>query len=426
MKKACILSVFLLALSLPAFAATASRVALVTLESDYWVYSEDYPQAVDDMVALHGDRIVRRTLPANYMEQQEKVITTIADLAKDRLIKAIIVAPAVPGTAEAFRRVRAARPDIMLVACEPHEDPPVIQFSADLSVSLDWVARGYTIPWAARQLGAKTFLHLSFPRHMSYETLRLRRNVMELACERLGIAFVDIQVPDPTSDVGVAGTQQYVIEQVPQWIRKYGKDTVFFSTSDPVLEPLIQGLVKHGGMFLEADWPSPVMGYPGALGLDLYGSGDPYRDALAKAEKALIAQGASGRLGTWAYSFTRASLSGLCQYALAVADGTARQGDHAALLAACAKFTPGCGWNYAEYLDPTSGDTVGKHLLLYMDTYVFGRGYLAVTKQKVDPSIYREALAMGLSGSLYEAPDAGSGATPSYGAGDGERDKNGN
>lgn len=65
-----------------------------------------------------------------------------------------------------------------------------------------------------RQKGVKR-LYISFPRHMSYETLGRRRAIMEQACKDLGIKFVFETAPDPTSDVGVAGAQQFILEKVP-------------------------------------------------------------------------------------------------------------------------------------------------------------------------------------------------------------------
>jgi hypothetical protein len=128
-------------------------------------------------------------------------------------MKAIIINNAIPGTAEAFKRVRERRPDILLIAAEAHEDPLVIQQAADLAISADFISRGYTIPWADKQLGADTFVHISFPRHMSYESLGLRRQIFEEACKDLGIRFVFVTAPDPTSDVGVAGAQQYILNR---------------------------------------------------------------------------------------------------------------------------------------------------------------------------------------------------------------------
>jgi DNA-binding LacI/PurR family transcriptional regulator len=77
---------------------------------------------------------------------------------------------------------------------------------------------------------------------MSSETLGLRRQIFEAACNDLGIKFVFVTAPDPTSDVGVAGAQQYILEQTPQWIEQYGKNTVFFCTNDAHTEPLLKQL----------------------------------------------------------------------------------------------------------------------------------------------------------------------------------------
>jgi hypothetical protein len=75
--------------------------------------------------------------------------------------------------------------------------------------------RGYLIIHSAKELGAKTFVHISFPRHMSYELLSRRRAIMEQACKDLGLKFAFETAPDPTSDVGVAGAQQFILEKVP-------------------------------------------------------------------------------------------------------------------------------------------------------------------------------------------------------------------
>src|SRR3712207_8543862 len=46
---------------------------------------------------------------------------------------------------------------------------------ADVSVHPDSVARGYLIAKAAHDLGAKKFMHISFPRHLGYELIARRR-----------------------------------------------------------------------------------------------------------------------------------------------------------------------------------------------------------------------------------------------------------
>jgi len=236
--------------------------------------SEDDLRGAEELIkrygkATEGGLIQHVTYPDNFMDQQETTITQITSLADDPLMKAVVVNQSIPGTAEAFKRIREKRPDILLLAGEPHEDPLVIQAAADLAMSADFISRGYTIIWAAKQLGADTFVHISFPRHMSYESLGLRRQIMEQACKDLGMKFVFETAPDPTSDVGVPGAQQFILEKVPAWIQKYGKNTAFFCTNDAHTEPLLKQLLAYGGLFVEADLPSPLMGYPGALGIDL-------------------------------------------------------------------------------------------------------------------------------------------------------------
>ena len=108
--------------------------------------------------------------------------------------------------------------------------------------------RGYLIINTAKKLGAKTFVHISFPRHMSYELLSRRRAIMEQACKDLGLKFAFESAPDPTSDVGVAGAQQFILEKTPAWVNKYGKDTAFFCTNDAQTEPLLKQVAKYGAI----------------------------------------------------------------------------------------------------------------------------------------------------------------------------------
>ncbi len=335
-----------------------------------------------------GGMIQHITYPDDFMSQQETFISSIVSFADDPLMKAIIVNNAIPGTAEAFKRVRARRPDILLLAGEPHEDPLVIQEAADLAVSNDFVSRGYTIIWAAKQLGAKNFVHISFPRHMSYETLGRRRAIMEEACKDLGMNFYFETAPDPTSDVGVAGAQQFILEKVPQWVQRYGKETAFFCTNDAHTEPLLKQLLAYGGLFVEADLPSPLMGYPGALGLDLSKEAGDFPAILKKVEKAVIDKGGAGRFGTWAFSYGYTVTAGLGEFAKRVIEGNAKKDSLKDVFDAFGKYTPGAKWNGSYYTDMATGVRARNQVLIYMDTYIFGKGFLPTTQVKVPDKYY--------------------------------------
>lgn len=350
--------------------------------------SEDDLRGAEELIKLYGavkdgGMVTHGTYPDDFMAQQETTISQIVSFADDPLMKAIVVNQAIPGTAEAFKRVRERRPDILLFAGESHEDPLVIQQAADLAVSQDFVSRGYTIIWAAKQLGAKTFVHISFPRHMSYPTLGLRRQIMEEACKDLGIKFVFETAPDPTSDVGVAGAQQFILEKVPQWIKKYGEETSFFCTNDAHTEPLLKQLFAYGGSFVEADLPSPLMGYPGALGIDLSAEAGNFPAILKKVEKAVVDKGGAGRFGTWAFSYGFSLSAGLGEFARRVIDGEAQKTSLKDFYSAVGKFTPGARWNGGYYVDANTGVRAKNHVLVFMDTYIMGKGFLPTTEQKI-------------------------------------------
>mgnify|MGYP000881558002 FL=1 len=106
--------------------------------------------------ASKGGMITHITYPDNFMQEMETTISQIVSLADDPLMKAIVVNQAVPGTVEAFKRIREMRPDILLLAGAPHEDPEMLADVADLSVNPDVIARGYLIVLAAKELGAET------------------------------------------------------------------------------------------------------------------------------------------------------------------------------------------------------------------------------------------------------------------------------
>ncbi|MBR7064994.1 MAG: DUF3798 domain-containing protein [Treponema sp.] len=356
--------------------------------------SEDDLRGAEELIARYGSvadggMIQHITYPDDFMSQQETTISQIVALSDDPLMKAVIVNQGVPGTAEAFRRIKEKRSDIICLVGEAHEDPLVIQKSCDLAISADFMSRGYTIVWAAKEMGADTFVHISFPRHMSYETLGLRRNIMEQACKDLGLRFVFETAPDPTTDVGVAGAQQFILEQVPQWVSRYGRNTAFFCTNDAHTEPLLKQLAKHGGMFVEADLPSPLMGYPGAFGIDLTQEAGNFPAILKKVEDVVVAEGGAKRFGTWAYSYGFTASAGLGEFAKRVIEGKANLSSSADLFAALAEFTPGAKWNGGYYIDQSTGVKAKNQLLIYMDTYILGQGYLPTTELEVPEKYFQ-------------------------------------
>lgn len=354
--------------------------------------AEDEQRGAEAMIAKYGDAdkggMVRHlNYPDNYMQEQETTIQQIASLADDPLMKVIVVNQGPPGTTAAFRQIKERRPDILCFVGNSQEDPFMIESVADLIIDPDNVNRGYLIPLAAQKMGAKTFVHVSFPRHMSIELLSLRRDIMEATCKQIGMNFVMETAPDPMSDVGIPGAQQFILEKMPAWVEKYGKDSAFFATNDAQTEPMLKRVAELGAFFVEQDLPSAILGYPGALGIDLKDVAGNWPEILKRVEASVIEKGGKDRMGTWAYSFGFTTTQALAEYGKQIVEGTMSRNNKADVIRAYSIFTPGANWNGSHYVERSSGIEKTNHLLVYQDTYVFGKGYLGMTDIEV-PNVY--------------------------------------
>jgi len=335
--------------------------------------SEDDRRGAEAFQAKYGEENVTLAIyPDNFTEELETTIQTIVNLSDDPDMKAIVVNQAIPGTTEAFRQIKEKRPDIICIAGESHEDLPEIGSAADLVVNNDFVARGYLMIHTAHELGCDTFVHISFPRHMSYETMSRRVAIMKAACEEFGMKFEMETAPDPTTDVGVPGAQAYILEHVPEWVEKYGTNSAYFCTNDAHTEPLLKQLLEYGGYFIEADLPSPLMGYPGALGIDLTAEAGDFEKILAKVEEAVVEKGGAGRFGTWAYSLGYCLSAGLAEHALNVVNGESELQDIDDISKAFGEYSPGANWNGSTYTNAETGVKSDNTFLIYQDTYIMG------------------------------------------------------
>ncbi|MBS5037601.1 MAG: DUF3798 domain-containing protein [Fusobacterium sp.] len=386
-----LMGIFMALLSVFAFAEADYHIGIVTGTVSQ---SEDAARGAEAAIARYGaaekgGKIVHVTYPDNFMQEMETTISQIVSLADDPKMKAVIMGEGVPGTVEAYRRIREKRPDILLLTNSAHEDPEMVAEVVDLALETDIVARGHLIVLAAKQLGADKFMHISFPRHLSYEIISRRRNIMKETAKDLGMEFIDMSAPDPVSDVGVAGAQQFILEQVPNWLEKYGQNTAFFATNNSHTEPLLKRIAEKGGYFIEADLPSPTMGYPGALGIkfDESEKGN-WQAILKKVEKSVIDANGTGRMGTWAYSYSFTGVLSLTDHAMNVIEGKCEMLDFDAFIETLKANTPGAGWNGSYYIG-VDGVEKENFLMIYQDTYILGKGYLHMTDIEV-PEKYFE------------------------------------
>ena len=324
---------------------------------------EEY-QAAQNLKAKYGDKVVTATYPDNFSTETEQTIATVTNMAADPDVKAIVFVQAVPGAAAAINKVKETRDDILFVTGVCAEDPAVIAAAADICMLVDEISMGNTIIEQAAKQGAKTFVHVSFERHLGYATIAARQALFKENCARLGLEYVEATAPDPTGDAGVTGAQAWVTENIKTYVDKYGKDTAFFSTNCSMQVPLIQQCAELGAIYPQQCCPSPYHGYPSAFNISTEGhEGDvPY---MLEQIKAKVAEyGNTGRMSTWEVPVNMVMIEAGFNYAEKWIKGEIKDRcDEAALLKEIQAIA-GDAASITKYADEASGEIANFFMIL--------------------------------------------------------------
>lgn len=262
--------------------------------------SEDEYRGAQRVSAKYPGMVKHIVLPDNFSEEQETAISQITSLGDDKSVKGIIICAGYSGILPAIQKVKKNRPDMVVITAPIWDDPDMMAKYIDLCLDTDWVQRGITIPTKAKQMGAKTFIHYSFPTHMAKEVISKRHRMMKETCAKLGMTFVEVLTPDPQAGAGVPAMLQFLQQDIPMQIKKYGPDTCIFGTNCPMQDVIIAEALKHKFIMAEQCCPTPTQGFPAAMGLAIApedaGNFDKINAAIK--EKAAAA-GMTGRLSTW-------------------------------------------------------------------------------------------------------------------------------
>jgi predicted small lipoprotein YifL len=296
--------------------------------------NEEEYRAAEQVQEKYGEEhVIIQTYPDKFMDEQETVIANIVGMASDPDVKAIIAVQAIPGTVAAFEKVREMRgDDILLISGTVAEDPAMASSRNDIALQIDELGMGPALIEQIKKQGAETFIHYSFPRHMSYALLAARRDIWKELSAEEGIEFVEVDAPDPTGDAGVSGAQQFILEDVPKQVEKYGKNTAFFSTNCSMQPPLIKAVYEEGAIYPQPCCPSPYHGFPSALQIEIpeEHQGDTewmieqIRDKMAE-------KGMTGRMSTWPVPMAMSFLRSGADYAVKWINGEVDRFDLEAL-----------------------------------------------------------------------------------------------
>lgn len=265
-------------------------------------WSEDQYRAGEKLVEKYPDMIVHTTLPDDFAAEQETGITQIMNVAKDKSFDALVICYGDSGILPAIKMAKEENPDLVIVTAPVWDDPYEMADVIDLCIDANWDKRGAKIAEKASDMGAKRIIHYSFPTHLSMEEVAQRRETMKTTAEKLGLEFIDVTMPDPyvTTDTAV---NQFVQEDIPKQIDKYGEDTCIFSTYCPTQDFVIGLALQYKYIVAEQCCPTPTQGYPAGMNLEITEDIAGDFDAINKmiSEKA-AEYGVTGRLSTWPVS----------------------------------------------------------------------------------------------------------------------------
>ena len=319
------------------------------------------------MKEMHPDIVVTATYPDNFSTETEQTIATVTNMAADPEVKAIVFVQAVPGATAAINKVKETRDDILFVTGVCAEDPAVIAAAADVCMLVDEITMGTSVIDQAVAQGAKTFVHISFERHLGYATISARQQLFKDRCAELGVEYVEATAPDPTGDAGVTGAQAWITENIKPYVEKYGNDTAFFSTNCSLQVPLIQQIAELGAIYPVQCCPSPYHAYPSAFNIDTAGhEGDiAYLNEQIKAKVAEY--GNTGRMSSWPISVNMTMIEAGFNYANKWINGEITERCDADALLAEIQAVGGEGMEISNYSDDNG--TLDNFFMINSTTY---------------------------------------------------------
>jgi hypothetical protein len=249
------------------------------------------------------------------------VRTVIRMLASDDQVKALIINQTVPVEFLGVNVMRENHDDTLIILVGLFGNQLDTETQADLTIICDYYEIGSSLVLQAKKMGAKTFVHYSFPRFLAFPQEAACRELIKQTCEETGIVFVDATTIDPyipDEDRYIwEEAQQAVLESVPVMIEKYGKDTAFFVSIFGLHESLIKAVVDNGAIYTQPDCHYPYYGLPKALGIAVPDEGILDLDyVIAEISRILKDKGMQGRLSAWPMPFSMLSTYAAAEYAV--------------------------------------------------------------------------------------------------------------
>ncbi|HNX29737.1 MAG TPA: DUF3798 domain-containing protein [Syntrophomonadaceae bacterium] len=334
--------------------------------------SEDEFRAAAKMAEKYPDIVKHITLPENFDTEIETGLSQITSLADDPEMKAIIVVSGQAGLLPALQKIEETRPEIITMTAPIWDDPALMSQYVDVNLDTDWVRRGKAIATKAHEQGAKTIIHYSFPTHLAKEVISQRKDAMQKTAEELGMQWVEVVTPDPQTGNGTGPMLQFLREDIPRQIAKYGTDTNIFGTNCPMYDVIIDEAFKEKFMVMEQCCPTPLQAYPTVLGLEISEEDawdfDKVNGMIS--EKAAAA-GMSGRLGGWPMPATVFMPQYAVELAKKMIEDPSFDYKNVDNLNQFAKDTFGTDVSFTKFKAKADGPEFDNYFVMIMDTILY-------------------------------------------------------
>ena len=277
--------------------------------------------AAGELAAAHPESVMLVKYDENFHTDPTAVARVTAAVAENPVIKAVIFADGVKGTAAAVNTLREKRSDICIVVCNPHESS-IESKAADLMLSVDFPALGTDMVKKAKEMGAENFVFYSTRRHLKYSSVIALRQAAEAACKDEGLTFyptasIDLYESGRTLD----SAKTYLNEDAARKDEKLGKKTALFCTEPQVQGALAAEAEAHGMVMPATFMPSPLS-LCADLGVDLSDHGTD--SAYAMQQLGADSVGVKGTVATWGFSAYVAFVRAAYDYAAGVLAGSGK------------------------------------------------------------------------------------------------------
>ncbi|MCL2400148.1 MAG: DUF3798 domain-containing protein [Defluviitaleaceae bacterium] len=260
-----------------------------------WGWGHEYQAAARMQEQFGSDRIIKNPHSFAYWNVTEIIANTLA--LAEAGAQAIIFAPTLPFTMEAIQATREILGDDILffaVMSSMYPYPVEYLFYADVMLTHDH-AMGRPIVEQAYRMGADTFAHISFPRHLNMRGIAYRREQMMETAAELGIKWVDITALD-SMNVGLLDARSFTYENAPLWIKELGQNTAFFATPCAIQSSLVAQIISYGGFSPSQCCPIPFHVFPDVFNISMEGHEGDENFLVYRIREEVNARGAVGRI----------------------------------------------------------------------------------------------------------------------------------